>query len=145
MAGAFSINTAELDRILSKFKNEKGRADKLALRKITQAVNIIYNVAHAKRPTITKAQAKKEGRRFQVSDPNAEAGVPVRTGALQASIKKEVQVKTNSVLGTIWTSSPYAAFIEFGTSKMPARPFMRPAIDLTATALKNMFAKKEEP
>jgi len=34
-----------------------------------------------------------------------------------------------AIIGTNITDPPYPAFIEFGTSKMPARPFLGPAMD----------------
>lgn len=141
---SFSINTGNLDRIVGRFKAENDRADRLMFRKVKQATNIIYRVAHAKRPMISKQQAKAQGRRVRVSDPQAEAGVPVRSGALQASLQQQVRQKVSSVVGRIWTNSPYASFMEFGTSKAAARPFMRPAVNLTREAIKAMFAKQED-
>lgn len=141
---SFSVNMGGLDKILSDLRHERERADKLIFRKVTKAVEIIYRVAHAKRPMITKAQMKREGRRVQVSNPEAEAGVPVRSGALQASIQKGVSRQNSKVTGKIWTDSPYAAFIEWGTSRMAARPFLRPAIALTRDALKQMFDIQED-
>lgn len=148
---SFSVDSAGLDGIVSKILKEENRAKNLTKGKITQATNIMWRIARQKRPMITRAQAKAEGRKkirgtnkyHRVSDPGAEAGVPVDTGALQASIQKSVEVKRNSVVGRIWTSLFYAKFMEYGTSKIAPRPFMRPAITLTRDAIKAMFAKKE--
>lgn len=143
---SFSIDTAALDGVLGKMKKEQDRAQGLTKRKITQATNIMWRIARQKRPMISRAQTKSQGRRFPVSDPNAEAGVPVayhNGGTLQASIQKSVEVRRNSVVGRIWTNLFYAKYVEFGTSKMAARPFMRPAITLTRDAIKAMFAKQD--
>ena len=58
---------------------------------------------------------------------------PVDTGRLRASIGFQV-LSPNSVIvatGINPTDKPvnYAAFVEFGTLKMSAQPFMRPAIE----------------
>jgi HK97 gp10 family phage protein len=34
---------------------------------------------------------------------------------------------------------PYAGFMEYGTSKIKKRPFMRPAVALTRDAIKKTF------
>jgi len=47
--------------------------------------------------------------------------VPVKTGKLQRSIK----AKEDSVEVT----EEYAGFVEFGTEKMAAQPYLRPAIE----------------
>ena len=52
--------------------------------------------------------------------------VPVDTGALKASIKAEKETET------AWTVAPtteYAIYVEFGTRKMSAQPYMRPAAE----------------
>lgn len=54
--------------------------------------------------------------------------VPVDTGALQSTIGVEVEGETvNLVAGG--DGVDYQAYVEFGTSKMAAQPYMRPAID----------------
>ncbi len=140
---SFSVDMGALDGVLSKVKKSRERIDDLTKRKITKAVDIMYRVATARRPMITKQQMKAEGRVKRVSDPNAQLGVPVQTGALQASIKKSVEATSKGFLGRIWTSLNYAGYVEFGTSRMQARPFMRPAIALSQQAIKQLFGKKE--
>lgn len=53
----------------------------------------------------------------------AQAIVPVDTGALKNSIAAEVDGFT----GVVSTNMEYAWFVEDGTYKMAAQPFMRPA------------------
>ena len=51
---------------------------------------------------------------------------PVDTGALQASIKAKKLAETE------WEIAPdteYAIYVEFGTRKMAAQPYMRPAAE----------------
>jgi len=52
--------------------------------------------------------------------------VPVRTGRLKNSIHI---LKEKELERIIRADTEYAAFVEFGTSRMAARPFMRPALE----------------
>ena len=62
---------------------------------------------------------------------NVEAGakerVPVDTGATKNSIK--VTSIDDGLGASIGPSTSYAPFLEFGTHKMAARPYMRPALE----------------
>ena len=58
---------------------------------------------------------------------------PIKTGALRESL----HLKTTSRIGTVSNMEieldahmPYAYYVEYGTSSMPSRPFIRPAYDL---------------
>ena len=55
----------------------------------------------------------------------AQGIVPVRTGNLMASIFAEVDEDNLSV--TLGATADYASFIEYGTVKMRAQPFLQPA------------------
>lgn len=52
---------------------------------------------------------------------------PVDTDRLRSSITHEVEMGDKSVV--IGTNVEYAAFVELGTSKMRARPYLRPAAE----------------
>ena len=52
-----------------------------------------------------------------------------RTGTLGRGITHEVEKKPDSVVGRVGTNITYAIPLEFGTSKMAARPFMRPGLE----------------
>src|SRR3990172_357570 len=58
---------------------------------------------------------------------------PVRTGHLMASIKADTGERTESEAAfdpvQVVADTPYASFIEFGTSKMRAQPFLGPAAE----------------
>lgn len=140
---SFSVDTSSLDGVLSNIVKSRDKIDALVGKKISKATDIMFRIATQKRPMISKSQMKQEGRSKRVSDPNAEAGVPVQTGALQASIKKSVTMKSGNFIGRIWTSIKYAQYVEFGTSKMRARPFMRPAINISKDLIKQLFNKKD--
>lgn len=59
---------------------------------------------------------------------NAKRNAPVDTGKLQQSIKAEKQgEKTFTVRSNSTGLAPYDKFVEFGTYKMRAQPFLYPA------------------
>lgn len=58
---------------------------------------------------------------------------PVRTGFMQNSIEVYITESTRDrVLGEINAKADYSSFNELGTYKMPARPFVAPAVKASA-------------
>lgn len=53
----------------------------------------------------------------------------VLSGRLRSSIKTDVRRMGNEIIGTIGSNVIYAKVHELGLGNMPARPFLRPAID----------------
>lgn len=73
---------------------------------------------------------------------------PVKTGKLKASIRKLIFPKENRASSIIQVANSkrggiqhYAVFLEFGTSKMPPKPFMRPAFDVSQLKAVEAFSK----
>lgn len=60
-----------------------------------------------------------------VAEGHAKSLCPVDTGRLRNSITNQVDMSEQAVY--IGTNVEYAAYVELGTSRMPARPFLRPA------------------
>ena len=54
---------------------------------------------------------------------------PVDTGRLRSSIAMEIGTDNGDVVVRVGTNVHYAPYLEFGTRRMTARPFMRPALD----------------
>lgn len=155
-AGSFTLKnpTTALNDLSRNFTKSLEATNKLIEGKVKLATQMVYQIAHQKRPYITNMQAKAEGRRMigkgkyhRVSDPNASAGVPVALingGALQASIKTDFKQAGSKFQGRVYIDDPgaaYAGYLEYGTPNMQARPFMRPAINLTQDAIKQMLKK----
>lgn len=142
----FRINPDAVGRISSKMMNRFNQNDKVIKKRMELATVMVWRIAHAKRPMMSTMEMKAQGRTQRVSDPNAKAGVPVKTGRLQGSILQKVTKKsTMSYQGEVSTQGvPYAGFMEFGTSRVQARPFMRPAVNLTKDAIKRMMGLKVE-
>lgn len=59
---------------------------------------------------------------------DAKRRAPVRTGYLRSKI---TAVKAGKNAADVISAAPYAAYVEFGTSKMAPRAHLRPAIDAT--------------
>lgn len=143
----FVIKQSDVDRIAKSIAQSANKQKELLEKKMQAIVAQVYTTAHAKRPMITAKMAKTQGRSKRVSDPTADYGVPVDTGALQSSIKTKIVDNGKSITGSIYVDSgsvaaEYAKFIEFGTSRMPARPFMRPALMLNEEWIKAIFQAK---
>lgn len=63
---------------------------------------------------------------------------PKRTGYMANNIGVEPVKKTaTSVTGTVNAKADYSSFVEFGTYKMSAEPFIRPAV----SAAQSLFIK----
>lgn len=74
------------------------------------------------------AQAAMHELLLQVADQlatEAAHNAPVRTGTLRDSIHVEDQ---NIALVSVVAGAPYAAYVELGTRKMAAEPYMMPAL-----------------
>jgi len=58
----------------------------------------------------------------------AQAIVPVDTGNLKNSIQVDLS-ELEELSGEVVPQAEYAVYVEFGTSKMPAQPYMTPAAE----------------
>lgn len=61
------------------------------------------------------------------------------TGHLQANIET---ANPEPLLATVTSSAEYAAALEFGTSRMAARPYMKPARDSEEPRIRKLFAQE---
>ena len=60
----------------------------------------------------------------------AQANAPVDTGALRASIYYDTgESDYGNAMVVIGTTIRYGGFVEYGTYKMAAQPYLRPALD----------------
>lgn len=70
-----------------------------------------------------------------VSVRNAKQRAPVRTGALRDSIGGQVTSSSVNMTATV----PYAAPVEYGTSRMQAQPFLHPGIENSAGEIEGLM------
>jgi len=68
-------------------------------------------------------------RACRLVEADAKKDAPVDTGRLRASIRIEVErIEKDIVEGKVGTNVNYARYVEFGTSKQSAQPYLRPAL-----------------
>lgn len=61
------------------------------------------------------------------------------SGVLQAQLTSSL---TGPLEAKVEANAPYSAALEFGTSKMAARPFLRPSRDAESPKIRKLFAKE---
>ena len=64
--------------------------------------------------------------------------VPVRTGNLRDSIHQEI----GDTDGSLIASAGYAGFVELGTSKMQAEPFIQPGMEEATRAIPDIILEE---
>lgn len=62
---------------------------------------------------------------------------PVDTGYLRATIET---LRADSSGCDVGTECHYAAYVEFGTEKTAAQPFLRPALDIAGPAIEAIWS-----
>jgi len=78
---------------------------------------------------IQQQQVKLLNKFLKATVRDAKRNAPVDTGRLRAGIhSEEAKVEYDSVEGKIVSDAPYSSFVEYGTARMAAQPFLRPAI-----------------
>ena len=86
-------------------------------------------------------RAYKKGSVTRIASAPGEAPAN-QTGALVGSLSARVESQGTVTTGIASASTEYAAMLEFGTQKMAARPYMQPALDKNAAAIKAIFIKQ---
>lgn len=88
--------------------------------------------------------ARLEKATSDVFIPKAKTYAPKRTGALSESIDGVVWVNPTQIHIALQATEPYAGYIEFGSSKMTPKPFLRPALyDAYAPVLGVSFVRDQ--
>lgn len=105
---AFRFNEAELSRLLT---GEQGEVARDLARRAVKITN----------------QAKQNASQPPPSVPGQ--GPSVRTGRLRGSITYRLGGDSAGLYADIGTAVFYAPFVELGTSRMAARPFLAPALE----------------
>ncbi|KKK87283.1 hypothetical protein LCGC14_2754790 [marine sediment metagenome] len=73
---------------------------------------------------------------------DAKKMVAVDTGRLRSSITHEIIRYKRDVIGKVGTNVNYAIAQEYGTSRMSAHPYLRPALAKNLTRIRQLFGRK---
>lgn len=73
---------------------------------------------------------------------DAKINAPVDTGRLRSSITNRLEVEENQLVGIVGTVVEYASFIEHGTVKMNAKPFLFPALEANKNKITELLKDK---
>ena len=84
------------------------------------------NAAAAKSPELVQAVLEKTAGDVQG---DAQALAPVDTGNLRSSISRDVTRDADGITAEVGPTASYGAYVEFGTSRNPPQPYLRPALD----------------
>lgn len=114
---------------------------KLELEGVKELINELERVSDDVAGDLAKV-IKKGGKIVRdAAKSNIESQGLVKTGALRDSMKMRITEKDRSqVEATIGPTKFYGRFHEFGTKKMKARPFLRPAFDENSDKVQEVIA-----
>jgi HK97 gp10 family phage protein len=135
------------------FRNTDALKKQIAKRLTTEAENEI-KVRLFSSANLVEAEAKqsiqrgvKSGRIYKRRSIVHQASAPGEppasdTGFLVSNITKTAVEKSGTALSiSVESKAPYSKFLEFGTRKMSARPFLQPALEKNRNKIKSKFAK----
>lgn len=89
---------------------------------------IAQNLNHASRDVMPRSRAAMKKALDDISA-GAKNRAPVDTGALKSSISTSTQGNRDYARGEVGPTVNYAGFVENGTSRQRAQPYLRPATD----------------
>ena len=66
---------------------------------------------------------------------------PVDTGYLKGTITNKVVKNGSNIEGYVYSTAEYAPYVELGTYKMEAKPFLYPALTQNQSAIREIFSE----
>lgn len=144
MAGV-EVEITGLDDVVSKLQRlaNPRRTKSLALKASRQAMNIVRDAARQNAKaiddpeTVEKIWKNITTRAGRSRNPNL---VIMRVG-VQGGAAMNAHSDRNKLAGLSGGNTTYWRYLEFGTSEMPATPFMRPALATNIQQVTNKFAE----
>lgn len=95
-----------------------------------EGMDSVIDALRRKEEEIERNASKGLAKGCKIIEGEAKARCPVDTGELRRSITSQVE----EMFGIVGTNKEYAGYVELGTCKMPAQPYLVPAL----------IAKKDE-
>lgn len=140
MAGAFGVNLLGMDKFRTSMKAIEVSLINSQKDAMQEAILLIHETA------VKSIQANTDGRAELRYDPKRTVAVShpgdppnTDTGRLVQSI--QMAFKNGGLIGRVGSNLRYAAWLEFGTKRMQARPWLQPAIAMVSGMLGAIFKK----
>jgi len=85
-----------------------------------------------------KSYTRWKGKKVHLA--SAEGEYPaVDSGRLRQSITHSVEIEDSETVGRVGVNLPYGKYLEFGTSKMAARPWLAPSLEKNRAKIKQLL------
>lgn len=145
----FALDTSSFDKAIKKAVAEYDRRAKRAIKKgsLLLVREIKKELSKPGSGRARRSGKKKFIQGVRVLSNRNRASAPgeppaVDTGRLRASIIHEIEREFRTWIGTVGTNVEYAPSLEFGTTKMAARPFMLITLTRIRPQLIRLFARE---
>lgn len=84
------------------------------------------------------------GKAVKDIEATAKTLAPVDTGFLRSSISSDVSVQGTTIRGEVGPTANYGAYVEGGTRRQRAQPYLRPATDMIVPRYEDAVAQITE-
>ncbi|MDD5358333.1 MAG: hypothetical protein PHX80_04250 [Candidatus Nanoarchaeia archaeon] len=138
-------NKKQIDVLIQKFKERGVKVHTGMIQAIMDACLLVDGTAKKSmyRTTINTSVVYRRGNKekgYIYHSPSVPGEPPaVDTARLVQSITHRIEYEANSATGYIGTKVPYGRYLEFGTSRMPPRPWLGPAVEKNKNRIKNLL------
>lgn len=97
---------------------------------VVEGESVLTGKLRGLKVNVERTQIYRHNKAMQPAFDLARRLVPVDTGYLKSTIRTEADAEE----GRLIADADYAGYVEFGTSRMAAQPYLRPAAELVKTA-----------
>jgi len=124
MSVSGSINSADLSHVLKKLREFPGKVERRALSKAGRAAT--KEIANRAKELAPVQQKPKRGK--QLRSPRGRLKKSIKVRAMKRK-RGRVGFRVTTGAGEFKGDTFYGGMVEYGTTKQPPQPFMRPAWD----------------